>query len=365
MSPPGRTPAERTAASRRTVLRGIGLAALAAATAGCGVDLGDVRWGQAPPVPAPTPGPDELARRRAVVTAQGLRAAVTTARAARSDLDALLGSLGTTHAAHLDALGPLPAASPTPAQTEPAPTRAWSASPTSPGPPSDPLPDPLPDLLAAELAGAAEALGDAAGTGGAAVDPGLARLLASVGAARVVHATLLAATLGQPAPAAPVVGEPVVGSGAVGSGVGVQSPDIGGDGAAAAVAAALDGEHAAVYTYGVVAARLSDGERERALASGESHRLLVERLSTWLVDGGLDAPPSAPAYDVPPLATPQDAIVLAAGVEDQVAVLDASLVAASTGGLRAEAVDLLVRRALSASAWRGTGTAFPGLPELA
>lgn len=339
--------------SRRTVLRGAGLAALAAATAGCGVDLGDVRWGEDPPPPLPTPDLDELARRRAVVSAQALAAGVATARAARADLDVLLGVLEAEHTAHLAALGPLPPSPSTDTSTgTPTPT---DPAPTDPAP-SEPVPsDPLADLVVAELAGAGEALTDATGDGGAAVSAGLARLLASVGAARVVHATLLAGVLGQPAPAAPVVG----------SLDGTQSPDVGDDGAAEAVAAALDGEHAAVYTYGVVAARLAGGERDRALASLDDHRLLVERLSTWLLDAGLEAAPSAPAYTVPPLSTPRDAVVLAASLEDQVAVLDASLVAASWRALRAEAANLLVRRALAAAAWRGTGTAFPGLPELA
>lgn len=322
--------------SRRTVLRAAVLVGLATATAGCGLDLGDVRWGEPGPPPAPEPSADELARRRAVVTARQLAAAVATAQAARPDLGPVLATLAAGHDAHLQALGPL---GPSPAL----PTPSASTSPVAAA-------DPLEDLLARELAGASEALSDVV-----AVEPGLARLLASVGASRVVHATSLAAALGRPAPAPPVAGAPPS----------TGSPEVGGEDAAQAVTAALDGEHAAVYTFGVVAARLADSERERAVAALEAHRVLVGRLSTWLLDAGREVPPAAPAYTVPTLRTPQDAITLAGTLEEQVAVLDASLVAASTGELRAVSADLLTQRALASAAWRGRGVPFPGLPELA
>ena len=316
--------------SRRALLRGGLLAGAVALTGGCGLDLGQVRWGQAPPPPEPTPGPDELARRRATSSAQRLEGAVAAALAVRPDLEQLLSAVAAEHAAHREALGPLGDAPPP--SSSPAPVPA----------------DPVADLLSLELEAAGEPLADVVGVG-----PGLARLLASVAASRAVHASLLAGALGQPPPTAPLA--PSLAS----------SPDVTGDGADAALTALLAGEHAAVHTFAVLAARLADAEREPAVVSLEAHRLLVERLSQWLTDADLDVPPAAPGYQVPPLPDDGDALALAVTLEEQVAVLDASLVAASTDDLRAVAADLLVQRALAASAWRGGSIAFPGLPELA
>ena len=319
--------------SRRTVLRGglVGgvLVTTGLVTAGCGLDLGRVRFGDPPPPPRPTPGADELARRRAAESSRRLEAAVAAALGARPDLEPRLTAVAAAHAAHRRALGPPTDASPTPTE-------------------SLPTVDPVAELLALESEAAGQALEDVAE-----VSAPLARLLASVGSSRAVHARLLAGVLGQPPPTAPTVGPPST-----------TAPDVG-DGAAEALVAALDGEYAAVYTFGVIAARLTDAARERAVTSLEAHDLLVERLSDWLAEADLDVPPSAPAYQVPALASAADAVALAVTIEEQVAVLDATLLAAATGDLRAAAADLLVQRALTASAWRGAGVPFPGLPELA
>ncbi|HZI96546.1 MAG TPA: DUF4439 domain-containing protein [Actinomycetales bacterium] len=319
--------------SRRGVLRGglVGgmLVTTGLVTAGCGLDLGRVRFGEQPPPPSPAPGADELARRRAAESAVNLQAVAAASLGARPDLEPLLTAVVAAHAAHGQALGP--PATPSATSTETAPTV-----------------DPLAELLRLESEAAQQALGDATD-----VSAGLARLLASVGSSRAVHASLLAGSLGQPPTSAPSVGPPSTAAPAV-------------EGAAAeALVTALDGEYAAVYTFGVIAARLADAQRERAVISMEAHDLVVERLSHWLAEAELDVPPSAPAYQVPALASAADAVALATSIEEQVAVLDASLVAAATGDLRAAAADLLVQRALAASAWRGAGVPFPGLPELA
>ncbi|MEU6176218.1 DUF4439 domain-containing protein [Streptantibioticus parmotrematis] len=133
-----------------------------------------------------------------------------------------------------------------------------------------------------------------------------------------------------------------------------------------AAQAALAAEHAAVYGYGVVGARVDDGRRADAQAAYAAHRARRDAMARAV--RGLGATPVAAdaAYALPfPVTDAAAAVRLAAVLEDRVADAYADLVAAASGALRADAAADLADAAVRAGRWRGSCVAFPGLPERA
>ncbi|MFF9866746.1 ferritin-like domain-containing protein [Streptomyces sp. NPDC013953] len=131
-----------------------------------------------------------------------------------------------------------------------------------------------------------------------------------------------------------------------------------------AVQAALAAEHAAVYGYGVVGARVGEDRRTEATAAYAAHRARRDALVRTVRD--LDAKPAAAAAGYAlPFAVPDAAaaVRLAAELEDRIAGVYADLVRAAEGPLRREAAGALREAAVRAVRWRGSGVAFPGLAE--
>lgn len=137
-------------------------------------------------------------------------------------------------------------------------------------------------------------------------------------------------------------------------------------GALAAVQTELAAEHAAVYGYGIVGARLAGRQRERARAALEAHRARRDALERTARDLGGEPAAAAPAYALP-FAVPDAAaaVRLAAELEDRVAAVYADAVRELRGRLRAEAARTLREAAVRAVSWRGESVAFPGLTERA
>jgi hypothetical protein len=345
--------------SRRALLcrAAVGAGALLGGSvlAGCGVDARNIRWDDDTPVPKPTPGPDELARRRAADTAQSLLATCSAAATARPDLEGLLTVVREQHSEHLVALGVRPQQTPDPSAT----ATTGSPAPVSPAASATAGSDPVGDLVARHTAGASEAMTDTGTTSG-----GLAVLLAQVAACRAVQARQLAAALRAPVPPdpAPATAPPPAATGAPGAGQGAapssgtgvspsaQVPSATATRSApsltkqaqAALAEAIDGEHAAVYGYGVLATRLRGAERGRALAELANHQRIAGQLAGVYEASGEKPPAAAPGYRLPGPIT------------------DAALVGHTSGELRAVAVDLVLQRALAAHSWGAEPTAFPG-----
>lgn len=120
--------------------------------------------------------------------------------------------------------------------------------------------------------------------------------------------------------------------------------------------AALAGEDAAVYAYGVVVARVRGADRRQALAALQAH-------STWRDRWALaapDAPAPAIAYDLP-VADPNRAQVrdLAALVENRLVPIYAELAAAASGDTRTAAVTAAAECATRAVTWGALPQAFP------
>lgn len=77
----------------------------------------------------------------------------------------------------------------------------------------------------------------------------------------------------------------------------------------------VEAEHAAVYGYGVLGARLDDVTRRAAVLAYDGHRARRDTVVSALAARGLVAPAPLPAYDVIVAARP-DALALAVRLEE-------------------------------------------------
>jgi hypothetical protein len=131
-----------------------------------------------------------------------------------------------------------------------------------------------------------------------------------------------------------------------------------------ALQAALAGEHAAVWAYGALGARLQAADRRAALAALDAHRARRDRLSDLVRDRQGTPVAASLSYELPrSLRTAADAVVLAVLVEERLAATYADLVTAAAGSLRPVALAALRDAAVRAALWRGGSVPFPGLPE--
>ncbi|MCU1588336.1 MAG: conserved hypothetical alanine rich protein [Frankiales bacterium] len=128
----------------------------------------------------------------------------------------------------------------------------------------------------------------------------------------------------------------------------------------------LAAEHAAIYGYGVLGARLDDKTRELALRACDAHRSSRNVLDTALRARSLTPPTTAASYDVV-VTGRADALQLAQRIETDLGVLwrdlvgttdDPALRALGAKGLQASAVQVVVWRRVAHL--RPLTEAFPG-----
>ena len=126
-----------------------------------------------------------------------------------------------------------------------------------------------------------------------------------------------------------------------------------------ALTEALVTEHAAVYAYGVLGARLDDVTRKAALAAYDTHRARRDALAAQLRGRGLPDPPPAAAYDLS-VADQPAALALAVRVETEVGVRWRDLVTSTDEqALRRLAVQALQDSAVRAAQWRRVARVAP------
>jgi mevalonate kinase len=131
-----------------------------------------------------------------------------------------------------------------------------------------------------------------------------------------------------------------------------------------ALQAALAAEHAVVYGYGVVGARIGEGRRTEARTAYDAHRARRDSLGREVRDLGGEPVAAAAGYALPfPVSDAESAVRLAAELEERVAGVYSDLVRASAGERRAAAAQALREAAVRAVRWRGGSVAFPGLAE--
>ena len=114
----------------------------------------------------------------------------------------------------------------------------------------------------------------------------------------------------------------------------------------------LAAEHAAVYGYGVLGARLSDAARPAARQSSNAHRARRDALTSHLLDRDAPAPAALMAYDVT-VASQPEALRLAVRLEEGLATRWRDLVARTTDlPLRTMGAAGLSEVAVRAARWR-------------
>ena len=130
----------------------------------------------------------------------------------------------------------------------------------------------------------------------------------------------------------------------------------------AALQAALNAEHAAVYGYGVAGAHLTGAEQKAAARDWAIHEAARDTLSAMIIALGGQPAAAAAAYRLPfPVHGKQAAVMLAAVLEDGVAASYLGLVALGNARLRMFGARAVQAAALRATSWRGESLAFPGL----
>nr|WP_280685416.1 ferritin-like domain-containing protein [Kitasatospora sp. MAA19] len=135
--------------------------------------------------------------------------------------------------------------------------------------------------------------------------------------------------------------------------------------AVTALQGALGAEHAAVYGYGVVGARLpEDQQRADARTAYAAHEARRDSWQRLLASLGATPTAAAGGYQLPFAVTDTaGATRLAAHLETRLTAVYADLVAAVPGPQRSAAADALRECALRAHRWGAADTAFPGIPE--
>ncbi|WP_157538180.1 ferritin-like domain-containing protein [Kitasatospora azatica] len=166
-----------------------------------------------------------------------------------------------------------------------------------------------------------------------------------------------------PSAGAPSAGAPSADGGSPSSSPSTPNPPSAG--ATAALQAALAAEHAAVYAFGVVGAKVPPGpKRDEARAGYAAHQARRDAWQRILAAAGATPAAAAPGYQLP-FAVPDPAAAgrLAAEVESRLTAVYADLVAAGSGGLRMTAATALRECVLQCAHWGGASTALPGLAE--
>lgn len=133
-----------------------------------------------------------------------------------------------------------------------------------------------------------------------------------------------------------------------------------------AAQAALAGEHACVYGYGVVGAHLPD-DAEPAHEALAAHRQSRDALAALIAEAGATPAAALSGYALPvPVTDEVSASALAATIEERLVALYVDVVAAADEDA-ADLKALAARAATDATArlvrWGGQAAAFPGLDE--
>ena len=128
-----------------------------------------------------------------------------------------------------------------------------------------------------------------------------------------------------------------------------------------ALSAAISGEQAALYAYGLAGPALEGADRDRALGALAAHRARILLLRENATSS--DEPGTPGGYDIDAPASADEARRLLAGVESRLAAVYADLAAATTGDERSESVLAACECEVRAIGWGGPPEAFPGHPS--
>jgi hypothetical protein len=120
-----------------------------------------------------------------------------------------------------------------------------------------------------------------------------------------------------------------------------------------ALTGALAGEHAAIYAYGPIGARLDGKTAVDARAAETAHRNRRDALLLRLTSDGASPPPPPASYSLPyPVTDKASALRLAVLVEERTAGLWRAALRETTGADRRMALDALTDCAVRATRFR-------------
>lgn len=132
-----------------------------------------------------------------------------------------------------------------------------------------------------------------------------------------------------------------------------------------ALAAALAGEHAAIYGYGVLGAHLTGPALVQARQAEAAHRNRRDALLEMAWPAGASPPVAEPAYALPfPVIDPASALRLALQIEERTAAIWRAVLPVTTGGQRRTGLDALTDAAVRAARWRRATGKNPGTVAL-
>jgi hypothetical protein len=136
-----------------------------------------------------------------------------------------------------------------------------------------------------------------------------------------------------------------------------------------ALAAAMEAEHAAIFGYGAVGARLDRSGQAACRQAEAAHRDRRDALTARMRAASATPPVGAPAYELPfPVSDRESALRLAVHLEEGTARVWRQALPVTSGENRRFAVTALMDCAVRAARWRRTaGTLpatvpFPGAP---
>ena len=123
------------------------------------------------------------------------------------------------------------------------------------------------------------------------------------------------------------------------------------------------GEEAAIYAYGVLAAKLGSTQRQQALRDLDAHRRARDLVRSRLASVGSN--PTAPSsFEIPvPVTDTDSARLLAAGVELRLIDQYLAVVATAPSEERRPAAEAAQAAAVRAQKWGWQPTAFPGAQQ--
>lgn len=120
-----------------------------------------------------------------------------------------------------------------------------------------------------------------------------------------------------------------------------------------ALGAALAAEHAAIFGYGVLGARLTGAALTQAQQAEAQHRQRRDKLVVRLTKAGAQPPAAQPAYALPfPVVDLASGQKLAVQLEERTAAIWRVALGPTTGDERKLALDALTDCALRAARWR-------------
>jgi hypothetical protein len=132
-----------------------------------------------------------------------------------------------------------------------------------------------------------------------------------------------------------------------------------------ALGAALAGEHAAIYGYGVVGAHLTGGLLTQGRQAEAVHRNRRDTLLEALSAAGATPPAADPVYALPfPVTDQASAVRLAGQIEERTGALWRAVLPAGSADQRRTALDALTDAALRAARWRRAAGQQPGTVAL-